>query len=190
MKKLRKAIKPIITEDMKSIVSSQRLCFAATVTADGKPNLSPKGTIRVLDDCRLFFCDIASPATRHNLDMSPWIELNIVDPLSRRGYRFFGKATIHVGDEVFRKATEVVFRDDGERYPVSSVIVVLVERALPVISPGYEYVRDEWEMRSQWKRKRGQLEEYFEQHIKTVGPQRGKVLRNANDSKMRIKEEG
>lgn len=170
MKKQRKAIRPIITEDMKSIVSTQRLCFAATVTPDGKPNLSPKGTIRVLDNWRLFFCDIASPATRHNLDMNPWIELNIVDPLSRRGYRFFGKATIHVGDEVFRKATEV----DGERYPVSSVIVLLVERALPVISPGYDYVHDEWEMRSQWKRKRGQLEEHFEQHIKTVGPQKGK----------------
>ena len=76
---------------MRAVIAAQRLCFAATVTPDGRPNLSPKGTIRVWDDQHLFFCDIASPGTRANLLAHPWIEVNIVDTASRRGYRFLGR---------------------------------------------------------------------------------------------------
>jgi len=32
---------------MRAVIAAQRLCFAATVTPDGRPNLSPKGTIRI-----------------------------------------------------------------------------------------------------------------------------------------------
>src|SRR5580765_7610700 len=85
----------VLTPDMRAVIRSAHLCFAATVTAEGRPNLSPKGTIRVWDDEHLFFLDIASPGTRANLEHSPWLELNVVDQLSRRGYRFAGKAAIH-----------------------------------------------------------------------------------------------
>lgn len=76
----------MITSDMRAIIDVAQLCFAATVTPDGRPNVSPKGTIRVWDDNRLFFLDIASPGTRANLARSPWMEINVVDQLSRRGY--------------------------------------------------------------------------------------------------------
>ena len=39
-----------LTEDMKRVVSEQKLGFAATVGEDGTPNLPPKGTFLVLDD--------------------------------------------------------------------------------------------------------------------------------------------
>jgi uncharacterized protein len=50
-----------LTEDMKQVVLEQRLGFVATVTRDGRPNLSPKGTTTVLDDEHLVFADIALP---------------------------------------------------------------------------------------------------------------------------------
>jgi hypothetical protein len=56
-----------LTADMRAVVHAAHLCFAATVRPDGKPNLSPKGTIRVWDDRQLFFLDLASPGTRANL---------------------------------------------------------------------------------------------------------------------------
>lgn len=77
--------RPLITDDMRAVVQSAHLCFAATVTPEGRPNLSPKGTVRVYDEAHLFFLDIASPGTRANLQHAPWIELNVVDQLSRRG---------------------------------------------------------------------------------------------------------
>jgi len=57
---------PVITEDMRAIVESAGLGFAATTCHDGSPNLSPKGSIRVHDDRHLVFANIASPGTIAN----------------------------------------------------------------------------------------------------------------------------
>ena len=114
--------------DMLAVIAAQRLCFAATVTPEGRPNLSPKGTVRVWDEHHIFFCDIASPGTRANLERNEWIELNVVDTLSRRGYRFLGRGSVHRGDEIFREAVGRITREEGAEYPVESVILIAVER--------------------------------------------------------------
>src|SRR5262245_48091849 len=88
-------VSSMLTLDMRAVVAAAHLCFVATVTAEGRPNLSPKGTIGVWDDEHLFFLDIASPGTRANLAHAPWMELNVVEQLSRRGYRFAGSAAVH-----------------------------------------------------------------------------------------------
>jgi predicted pyridoxine 5'-phosphate oxidase superfamily flavin-nucleotide-binding protein len=161
-----------IDDDMRAVIAAQRLCFAATVTPEGRPNLSPKGTVRVWDDRHLFFCDIASPGTRRNLEASPWIELNVVDTLSRRGYRFLGRAVLHRGDEVYRAATERIFLEEGTEYPVEAVVLIELESAAPLVSPGYWHVEDEWGLREPWKEKRAELDAAFEQHIRSRGPWR------------------
>lgn len=84
----------ILTPDMIRIVRQQRLGYVATVCADGTPNLSPKGTTTVWDDDHLVFADICSPGTAANLERNPAIEVNVVDPIARRGYRFNGRAMI------------------------------------------------------------------------------------------------
>jgi hypothetical protein len=138
----------VLTDDMKAVIAAQRLCFAATVTPDGRPNLSPKGTIRVWDDRHLFFCDIASPRTRANLRHSPCIELNVVDQLSRRGYRFFGRATLHKDDAVYEQATKRLFEEEGTTYPVEAIVLIEVEGAEALWSPGYMHQPDEATMRA------------------------------------------
>ena len=45
----------IVTAEARRVVDEQRLGFVATVNADGTPNLSPKGTVTVLDDDHLVF---------------------------------------------------------------------------------------------------------------------------------------
>jgi hypothetical protein len=159
-----------LDDDMRAVIAAQRLCFAATVTPDGRPNLSPKGTLRVWDDQHLFFCDIASPGTRANLLAHPWIEVNIVDTASRRGYRFLGRASLHTDDEVYRVAIRRLEAEEGHRYQVASVVLIAVERALPLYSPGYQHVPDEWAMRGLWKERRAELDAGFEAHIHSRGP--------------------
>lgn len=159
-----------LDDDMRAVIESARLCFVATVTADGKPNLSPKGTIRALDGRRLFFLDLASPQTRKNLAANPWMEINVVDVTSRRGYRFQGKASVHKDDDVHRAAAERIRRDDGADYDDRGAIVLEIERALPLISPGYVEDMDEWKMRAAWKPKRAKLDATFEAHLSKRGP--------------------
>lgn len=155
-----------IPDDARAIIEAAHLCFAATVTADGSPNLSPKGTIRVWDDAHIFFLDIASPNTRKNLEHDPRIELNVVDQLSRRGYRLTGTAQLHRNDEIFNEATRRVFSEGGSEYPVNCVVLIKVESATELISPGYMHVRDEVEMRKLWMRTRESLDAAFEEHVR------------------------
>ena len=159
----------VLTPDMRAVIRSAHLCFAATVTPGGRPNLSPKGTIRIWDDRHLFFLDIASPGTRANLAANPWMELNVVDQLSRRGYRFFGSTTLHANGEVFEKAVQIVVGEERARYPVASVVLLELERAEPLISPGYWNVADEIAMRAGWRERRAALDLEFEEHLKRQG---------------------
>ncbi|MGH7178584.1 MAG: pyridoxamine 5'-phosphate oxidase family protein, partial [Tepidisphaeraceae bacterium] len=156
----------ILTDDMRAVVQAAHLCFAATITPDRCPNLSPKGTIRVWDDRHLFFLDIVSPTTRANLQHSPWIELNVVDQLSRRGYRFLGQAELHVDDAIYAEATRRVFAEEGHSYTVAAVVLSAVERALPLLSPGYMHVPDEAAMRDTWRVRRRELDDEFEQYLR------------------------
>src|SRR5438270_11168442 len=79
---------------MKRIVREQRLGFVATVCADGTPNVSPKGTTAVWDDDHLVFAHIHSPGTIRNLLANPALEINVVDSIVRKGYRFKGIARV------------------------------------------------------------------------------------------------
>ena len=165
----------LLTEDMKSVISTQRLCFAATVTPEGKPNLSPKGTIRVYNDDTIFFCDLGSPNTRKNLETNPYMEINVVDILSRRGYRFYGKATVVTSSDILKIAVGILKGEGEFKYSVNAVVMLKVEKAAPLISPGYMHVKDEWEMRDIYKKVRPELDELFEENIDEQGPIRGGV---------------
>ena len=78
----------MITKEIVKLLSEQKLGFVATVSPNGTPNLSPKGTIISLDKNTLAFADIRSPQTIRNLQGNPSVEINVVDPFARRGYRF------------------------------------------------------------------------------------------------------
>src|SRR5579871_1103622 len=125
-----------LTRDMRAIIRSAHLCFAATVTPDHRPNVSPKGTIRVWNDHSIFFLDIASPGTRTNLAANPWMELNVVDQLSRRGYRFSGTAAVHFSGDAFENAVAMVVGEGKVRYSVKAVVILDVTDAAPLVSPG------------------------------------------------------
>jgi hypothetical protein len=69
------------------------------------------------------------------------MEINVVDQLSRRGYRFFGRAAVHRSGEVFDGALKMVFDEEGAPYPVKGVVLLDVERAEPHIRDEGEFVR-------------------------------------------------
>jgi uncharacterized protein len=141
----------ILTDDMKRVLRQQRLAFVATVCADGTPNLSPKGTIAVWDDDHLVFANIRSPQTITNLRANPAMEINVVDPMVRKGYRFKGTATVIDAGTQYEEVT-AFFAARGVLNPFREVVVVEVERALPVTSPAYDLGLSEAQIRAKWER--------------------------------------
>lgn len=138
-----------LTEDMKRVVNEQRLGFIASVCADGTPNLSPKGTTAVWDDEHLIFADICSPGTVANVQQRPVVEINVVDPVARKGYRFKGPATVYKEGPIFEQAL-AFYRNRGTTSPIEHIVLVKVERALPLISPAYDRGKTEEDIREQW----------------------------------------
>ena len=130
----------ILTEDMKRVVREQRLGFYATVCRDGSPNLSPKGTTHVLDDDHLFFANIRSPQTVENVRRGSLVEVNVVDPFVRKGYRFKGPAVVHERgtslcgeclDRLAEAGSTLVDR-------VDAIVVIEVREARALVSPAYD----------------------------------------------------
>jgi len=141
----------MITEKIGKFVSQQKLGFVATVSPNGTPNLSPKGTISVLDKNTLVFANIRSPQTIENLEKNPSIEINIVDPFSRRGYRFKGIAKIISDGEEYNKIL-LSYKQNGIQTTIKSIVMVNVKQILEVTSPLYDIGYTEEELRIKWKK--------------------------------------
>lgn len=142
---------PNLTDDMKRVVMEQRLGFVATVNADGTPNLSPKGTMVVLDDDHIAFGEIRSPNTVGNLADRPAVEINFVDPTARKGYRFKGQAeVIERGQPQFDDLFPAFGRWGELSESIRAIVKVRIERALPLTSPAYDHGATEEELRANW----------------------------------------
>lgn len=150
-----------LTPDMQRLIREQMLGFVASVDEDGTPNLSPKGTMVVLDDDYIIFGNIRSPNTVANLRRNPAIEINFVDPFVRKGYRFKGTAEyIERGAKEFAELYDR-FEKWGElRNEIQGIVKLRVERALPLSSPAYDIGVTEKELRAHWQ-----------DHFKTIQPQ-------------------
>ena len=140
-----------ITEEVKNFVNFQKLGYVATVSNDNTPNLSPKGTIIVLDESHLVFADIQSPKTIENLEHNPSIEINVVDPFSRRGYRFKGIAEIISSGEKFNDIISQ-YKKNGIKNIIKCVVLVKIEKLSEVFSPLYDLGHTEEELKTKWKK--------------------------------------
>ena len=142
----------VLTPDMQRLVREQMLGFVASVDDDGTPNLSPKGTMVVLDDDHIIFANIRSPNTVANLHRNPVIEINFVDPFARTGYRFKGKADyIEKGSKEFTKLYDKFKKWDDLRQNIQGIVKLKVERALPLSRPAYDIGTTEEELRVHWQ---------------------------------------
>lgn len=138
--------------DMRRVVREQMLGFAATVCPDGTPNLSPKGTTIVWDDEHLVFLHLHSPGTLANLDVNPSIEINVVDPIVRKGYRFKGTAEVLTEGALHAQVVEY-FRSQRAMDParVHAVVLVHVAFAAPLVSPAYDLGAGEADVAARWR---------------------------------------
>ena len=141
----------VITEEIKNFVNFQKLGYVATVSIDNTPNLSPKGTIMVLDESYIAFANIQSPKTVENLKQNSSIEVNVVDPFSRKGYRFKGTAEVISSGDQFNKIISY-YKTSGVKSSIKSIVLVKIEKLNEVFSPLYDLGHTETELKAKWKK--------------------------------------
>ena len=125
---------------MKRVVNEQRLAYVASVCPDGTPNLSPKGTTAVWDDDHLVFAHLHSPQTVANIEAgNEIVEVNVVDPILRKGYRFKGVATVHRSGPTFDAGLRFYQQRSGlDPTRVEAIVLIKLEQTAALISPAYD----------------------------------------------------
>jgi len=140
----------LLTNEIKNLIEQQKLGYVATVSPDNTPNLSPKGTISVWDEEHLVFADIKSPQTMANLEKNPSLEINVVDPITRKGYRFKGTGTILSSGQEYDKIISY-YSNIGIKSKIGRVVLIKVSSVNNVTSPLYDLGYTEEEIKKRWK---------------------------------------
>ena len=140
----------LLTNEIKNFIEQQKLGYVATISPDNTPNLSPKGTISVWDEEHLVFADIKSPQTMANLEKNPSLEINVVDPITRKGYRFKGTGTILSSGQEYDKIVSY-YSNIGIKSKIGRVVLIKVSSVNNVTSPLYDLGYTEEEIKKRWK---------------------------------------
>lgn len=114
-----------LSDEVKTMIAEIRPGMIATASKEGKPNVSAKGSFRVLDDDHVIFADINSPRTITNLKENPDISILVVHPRTLKGCRIWGKGEILTSGPLFDQMNKE-FTEKGLK--VNHVVKIKVEQ--------------------------------------------------------------
>lgn len=116
-----------LSEEAKKLIGEIRPALVATASKAGKPNVSAKGSFRVLDDEHVVFNDMASPRTIANLKENPQVCI-ICLGADRRSCRIWGTAEVLESGPLFDQvATELAARNQKPKH----VVRITVDESTP-----------------------------------------------------------
>jgi len=130
----------ILSLDVKTYLQRSVLCWLATVSADGVPNVSPKEVFAVHGDETLLVANIASPGSIRNMRANPNVCVSFVDVFVQRGYKLRGTATIVPKTDPRFAELARVLDARAQGFPIQSVIEVRVTAVEPILAPSYRMV--------------------------------------------------
>jgi predicted pyridoxine 5'-phosphate oxidase superfamily flavin-nucleotide-binding protein len=113
-----------LTDEAKNAIRKISPSLVATANSTGKPNVSAKGSTRVLDDEHVVFADIASPRTTANIRENAQVAIICLDASKRKGCRIWGKGSILNSGELFDQLSAEYAK---KKMKVQNVIKVAVE---------------------------------------------------------------
>jgi hypothetical protein len=113
--------------------------------------ISPKGTIIGWTSEFLAFANIRSPDTVNNLKNNPDVEINVIDPLLRRGYLFKGSTRILNDGQMYDEILEF-YKNLGIKSIIHEIILVTVSDVSVVASPLYDLGVSEQEIKLKWQK--------------------------------------
>ena len=128
----------MITDDVKKYIDKSILCWLATCDRDLMPNVSPKEIFTYQDNSTLLIANLASPNSIENIKNNPNVCVSFVDIFVQKGYKLkgiaqvFDKSASNFSSKV--KPLTDLFTD---KFPIKSVIEIIVTKVEKVVAPGY-----------------------------------------------------
>jgi hypothetical protein len=119
---------------MRRLVADHGVAHVVTRDEGGTRQSSPRASLMPWDGDRLAFVESGSSRTLANLRRAPGLDIEVVDPLRGRGYRFSGRARVLTEGMLF----DIVCAHQVEpelRRLVEAVVIVEVDSVSPLIVP-------------------------------------------------------
>jgi len=132
-----------MNETIQAALDRSVLCWLATVSADGVPNVSPKEIFAGFGRNAIVIADIASPVSVRNLRQNPKVCVSFIDVFRQRGFKAKGMARVIAPDEGdFRNYGAELLDKAGGEFPIHHVILVNLQQVARIKAPSYRFYPD------------------------------------------------
>ena len=121
-----------ITDEMKELLDNaladRMSCLVGTATTDGRPQISPKGSVMVFDRETLAYWERSLRSALDNVAENPHVVIYYNNSEQRVRWRFYGTATVHesgpMREEVMSRTVQAELDRDPERKGVAVTVRV------------------------------------------------------------------
>src|ERR1039457_610029 len=104
-----------------------KLAWVATASRDGQPTVTPKGSLKLLDEHHVLFADLFSLKTRKNLEENAKVAVTVVDAGTAKGYQLKGTAEIVASGPLFEETSKQLKESPRGLPPLHHVVKITVE---------------------------------------------------------------
>ena len=104
-----------------------KLAWVATASRDGEPNVTPKGTLKLMDENHVLFANLFSLKTRRNLLENSKIAVTVVDAPTAKGYQLKGTAEIITSGPLFEDTSKQLKESPKGLPPLHHIVKITVE---------------------------------------------------------------
>ena len=128
----------ILSHKIKKSIDSSVLCWLATVSKTGMPNVSPKEIFKYYGEDQVIIANIASPQSVRNIKQNEQVCLSFIDILVQKGFQLKGEAVIVTNqDEDFPKMEAVLLEMTEGKFPFKTITAIRINKVKPIIAPRY-----------------------------------------------------
>ncbi|QMU27518.1 pyridoxamine 5'-phosphate oxidase family protein [Adhaeribacter radiodurans] len=128
----------MITDEIRRYASKSILCWLATVSEEGIPNVSPKEIFTFYDESTLLIAHIASPQSIRNIQKNENVCVSFIDIFVQKGFQLKGKAEIiSKFHPDFQTLVIPLATLAGEKFPIAAIIKMEVTRVKQIVAPKY-----------------------------------------------------
>lgn len=130
-------------EEIRAAMRDAVLCWCATVSSKGEPNVSPKEIFAPHGADGLVIADIASPVTVRNVRAGSALCVSFIDIFRQKGWKLEGSGRVIARDETdFATCAKELATIAGPHFPIRHVIEMRITRHTRIIAPSYRFRPD------------------------------------------------
>ena len=128
----------VLSEAIRTSISESVLCWLATASDKGIPNVSPKEIFCHYGEEKILIANIASPQSVKNIEQNGHVCVSFIDILVQKGYQLKGKAKVlSEKDESYSDMKQRLEKLTAGKFPFNAIIEITVSSSKPIIAPRY-----------------------------------------------------